>query len=296
MNGFGVRPYNWEFSAGVQRQVAARMSVEFAYFRRWFGNFAATDNRALAATDFSAFSVTSPVDARLPGGGGIVTSGFLDPNKIVAQDNLFTAAGNFGSQIQHWNGFDLTANVRPRQGVLLQGGFSTGKTLTDNCEILAQLPEISQLGVPYCRQETPFLTQVKLFGAYTLPKVDVQISGAFQSIPGPQLAANQVIPNAQVKTSLGRDLIGGAANVTVNLVPPGSMFGDRLNQLDLRFAKLLRYGRTRTSLNLDLYNVFNVSTVLAENSTYSNASITGWRVPTTIVTARFAKISVQFDF
>jgi hypothetical protein len=296
MNGFGVRPYNWEFSAGVQREVASRISVEFAYFRRWFGNFAATDNRALAATDFSPFSVTAPVDARLPGGGGNLIPGFLDANKIVAQDNYFTAAGNFGTQIQHWNGFDLTTNIRPHQGVLLQGGISTGKTLTDNCEILAKLPEIAQLGVPYCRQETPFLTQVKLFGAYTLPKVDVQISGAFQSIPGPQLAANQVVPNAQIKPSLGRDLVGGAANVTVNLVPPGSMFGDRLNQLDLRFAKLLRYGRTRTSLNLDLYNVFNVSTVLAENSTYSNASITGWRVPTTIVTARFAKISVQFDF
>jgi|KBSMisStandDraft_5_1062788.scaffolds.fasta_scaffold11475_3 hypothetical protein len=296
MNGFGVRPYNWEFSAGVQRQVASRMSVEFAYFRRWFGNFAATDNRALAATDFSAFSVTSPVDSRLPGGGGVVTPGFLDANKIVATNNYFTAAGDVGSQIQHWNGFDLTANVRPRAGVLLQGGFSTGKTLTDNCEILAALPEISQLGVPYCRQETPFLTQMKLFGAYTVPKVDVQISGAFQSIPGPQLAANQVIPNAQIRPSLGRDLIGGAANVTVNLVPPGSMFGERLNQLDLRFAKILRFGQTRTSLNLDVYNVFNVSTVLAENSTYSNASITGWRVPTTIVTARFAKISVQFDF
>jgi hypothetical protein len=296
MNGFGVRPYNWEFSAGVQRQVASRMSVEFAYFRRWFGNFAATDNRALAATDFSSFSITAPVDPRLPGGGGYVISNLLDPNKIVATDNYFTAAQNFGNQIQHWNGFDLTANLRPRNGVLLQGGLSTGKTLTDNCEILQKLPEISQLGLPYCHQETPFLTQVKLFGAYTVPKVDVQISGAFQSIPGPQLAANQVVPNAQIKPSLGRDLIGGAANATINLVPPGSMFGDRLNQLDLRFAKLLRYGRTRTSLNLDVYNVFNVSTVLAENSTYSNTSITGWRVPTTIVTARFAKISVQFDF
>ena len=104
------------------------------------------------------------------------------------------------------------------------------------------------------------------------------------------------VGSSVIRPSLGRDLIGGAANVTVNLVPPGSMFGERLNQLDLRFAKLLRFGQTRTSLNLDLYNVFNVSTVLAENSTYSNASITGWRVPTTIVTARFAKISVQFDF
>ena len=244
MNGFGVRPYNWEFSAGVQRQVASRMSVEFAYFRRWFGNFAATDNRALAASDFSPFSVTAPVDSRLPGGGGVVTSGSPRSEQDRRRpDNYFTAAGNYGSQIQHWNGFDLTANVRPRQGVLLQGGFSTGKTLTDNCEILAKLPEISQLGVPYCHQETPFLTQMKLFGAYTVPKVDVQISGAFQSIPGPQLAANQVMPNAQIKPSLGRDLIGGAANVTVNLVPPGSMFGDRLNQLDLRFAKILRFGQ-----------------------------------------------------
>jgi hypothetical protein len=84
--------------------------------------------------------------------------------------------------------------------------------------------------------------------------------------------------------------------VTVNLVQPGALFGDRLNQLDLRFSKALKYRGTRTSLNLDLYNVFNVDTVLAENSTYTNATATGWRVPTTIVTARFAKISVQFDY
>ena len=74
------------------------------------------------------------------------------------------------------------------------------------------------------------------------------------------------------------------------------MYGERLNQLAMRFTKILRAGRTRTSLNLDLYNTFNVSTVLTENATYSNASLTGWRVPTAILTARFAKISVQVDF
>ena len=296
MNGFGVRPYNWEFSAGVQREVMKRVSVDFGYFRRWFGNFAATDNRALAASDFTPFSVTAPVDVRLPGGGGNVIAGFRDANKIVAQDNYFTAASNYGNQIQRWNGVDLTTTVRPRGGLLLQGGLSTGRTFTDNCEILAQLPELSPLGAPYCRQTTDFLTQLKFFGSYTVPRIDVQVSGAFQSIPGPQLAANQVVATAAVKPSLGRDLIGGAANVTVNLVPPGTMFGDRLNQLDMRVAKLLKTGRLRTSLNLDVYNMFNVSTVLAENSTYSNATVTGWRVPTTLVTARFAKISVQMDF
>jgi len=296
LNGFAVRPYNWEFSAGVQREVMKGVSVDFGYFRRWFGNFAVTDNRALAAADFTPFSVTVPIDARLPGGGGNVISGFYDANRLVAQDNYFTAASNYGNQYQRWNGVDLTTTVRPRSGLLFQGGFSTGRTLTDNCDIVAQLPEASPLGAPYCRQLTNFLTQVKAFGSYTIPKIDVQLSGAFQSIPGPQLAANIVIPNAAVRPSLGRDLIGGAANVTVNLVPPGTTFGDRLNQLDMRFAKLIKAGRTRTSLNLDVYNLFNVSTVLAENATYSNATLTGWRVPTTIVTARFAKISVQFDF
>jgi hypothetical protein len=296
MNGFGVRPYNWEFSAGVQREVMKGMSVDFGYFRRWFGNFAVTYNRALTASDYTAFNVTVPADPRLPGGGGNVISGFYDANKIVATDNYFTAASSLGSQIQHWNGVDLTTTIRPRVGLLLQGGLSTGRTLTDNCQILAQQPSVSPLGVPYCHQVTPFLTQLKAFGSYTIPKIDVQLSGAFQSIPGPQLAANLVVPDAAVRPSLGRDLIGGAANVTVNLVPPGAMFGDRLNQLDMRFAKLLRIAKTRTSLNLDLYNVFNVSTVLAENSTYSNATLTGWRVPTTLVTARFAKISVQLDF
>jgi len=296
LNGYGVRPYNWEFSAGVQRQILPGMSVDFGYFRRWFGNFAVTDNRALDATDFTPFSVTVPSDPRLPGGGGNEISGFYNPNKIVAQDNYFTSASNFGNQIQRWNGVDLTTTVRPAQGVLLQGGLSTGRTLTDTCEILAKLPEADLLGAPYCRQMTHFLTQVKFFGSYTVPKIDVQVSGAFQSIPGPQLAANRVIPNALVKPSLGRDLVGGAANVTVNMVPPGALDGDRLNQLDMRFAKLLKAGRLRASLNLDLYNVFNVSTVLAENSTYSNATATGWRVPTTLITARFAKISVQLDF
>ena len=210
MNGFGVRPYNWEFSAGVQREVAKRVSVDFGYFRRWFGNFAVTDNRALSASDFTPFSITVPADPRLPNGGGNVISGFYDANKVVAQDNYFTAAANYGAQYQRWNGVDLTTTFRPGAGLLFQGGLSTGRTFTDNCAILAQLPEVSPLGAPYCQQTTDFLTQVKAFGSYTIPRIDLQVSGAFQSIPGPQLAANQVLPNAAVRPSLGRDLVGGA--------------------------------------------------------------------------------------
>jgi hypothetical protein len=72
LNGWGTRPYQWEFSASVQRQLTNNVSFDFGYFRRWYGNFGVTDNLALTAADYSKFSVTAPVDSRLPNGGGYV--------------------------------------------------------------------------------------------------------------------------------------------------------------------------------------------------------------------------------
>ena len=75
-----------------------------------------------------------------------------------------------------------------------------------------------------------------------MPKVDVVVSSTFQSLPGPQVTANYVVANAAIEPSLGRPLSGGAQNATINVVEPGTMYGERLNQLDLRFAKILRFG------------------------------------------------------
>ena len=214
-------------------------------------------------------------------------------------NNFVTYASNYGKQIEHWNGFDISANARIRQGLSIQGGVSSGRTSTDNCAVVAQLPEliatnVSATPISYCHVDTPFLTQVKGFGSYLIPKVDVQVSGSFQSIPGPLIAALYNAPNALVVPSLGRSLSGGSANVTVNLMTPdasGAVYGQRMNQLDLRVGKVLKYGRTRTALNLDVYNALNASTVLQESTAYAI-----FRQPQVILLARFAKISLQFDF
>ena len=79
--------------------------------------------------------------------------------------------------------------------------------------------------------------------------------------------------------------------MTVNLVEPGTMYGEQTNLLDLRFSKIFRFGRYRTSLNLDLSNALNSSGVTSLNNNYS-----AWQVPTGIHLARFAKISANFDF
>src|SRR6185436_11430843 len=118
-------------------QVLQRVSVDVGYFRRWYGNFLVTDNRALSAADFDRFSLTAPADARLPGGGGYTVAPLYNvvPAKFsLAADNFVTLSDNFGTQIQHWNGVDVNVNARFASGLVVQGGTSTGRTSTDNCE------------------------------------------------------------------------------------------------------------------------------------------------------------------
>jgi hypothetical protein len=294
MRGWGRRGFNWEFAAGVQHELMPRVAIDVAYFRRWFGNFQATDNRALAPADFNQFSITAPANPQLPGGGGYAISGLYDvtPAKFGLTDNFVTLASNYGNQTESWNGFDVTVSARPRNGLLVQGGASSGKTSVNSCEIRAKLPEASPLN-PYCETDTPFLTQVKFLASYTIPRVGVQVSGTFQSFDAPQngIIANFNAPNASIIPSLGRSLSGGAANATVNLVEPFSEYGDRVNQMDLRVGKILRAGATKASLSLDVYNALNAAPVMTENPNYAT-----FRRPTSVMGARFAKISMQFDF
>jgi hypothetical protein len=234
LRGWGVRGFNWEFSTSVQREVLPQVSVDVGYFRRWYGNLTTTDDRALTAADFDTFSIAAPRDPRLSDGGGYTIGGLRDlkPTSFGRpSDNRITFADEFGTQIRHWNGIDLTVNARVRGGLLLQGGVSTGRMSTDNCELVEKLPELSpSTPLDYCHIDTKFLTQVKFLGAYMIPRIDVQVSGSFQSIPGPEIQANFVAPNAVIAPSLGRPLAGGNANMTVNIVEPGTLYGERLTR------------------------------------------------------------------
>ena len=56
--------------------------------------------------------------------------------------------------------------------------------------------------------------------------------------------------------------------MTINLIEPGSLYGDRINQLDFRFAKIFRFGGKRAMVALDLYNALNANPVLTYNNTF----------------------------
>src|SRR5439155_18538439 len=70
MQGWGVRPGDWGLGVTLQRELIPRVSLEVGYTRRWLQNFTVTDNRATSVADYTPYSITAPLDSRLPGGGG----------------------------------------------------------------------------------------------------------------------------------------------------------------------------------------------------------------------------------
>jgi hypothetical protein len=59
-------------------------------------------------------------------------------------------------------------------------------------------------------------------------------------------------------------------------------------------GKLIRVGTYRASVNLDIFNALNASSVLSQNNTFGGA--TPWLTPQSIMQARLLKVSAQFDF
>jgi hypothetical protein len=295
LGGWRVRPSDWQVGVSVQQKVMQGVSVEAGYFRRWLQNFTVNDNRAVGASDFDQFSITAPTDARLPNGGGYAVNGLynVSPLKAGATDTLTTWATNFGDQSSMYNGLQVSATVRMRQGITFQGGVNSGKTVVDTCGVRAQLPETAPSD-PYCRNDPGLVTRVTGLGSYTVPKIDVLVSGTFRSDQGSPLQANYTVTTAEAARTLGRPLSGNAPSLTVNLLEPGARWGDRVNEVDLKLAKVLRFGRTRSTVGFDIYNVFNANAVLTYNQAFTPGG--RWLVPTSVLSARFAKLSASIDF
>jgi hypothetical protein len=323
LSGWGVRPNDWQFGVSVQQEIAPRVSVEAGYYRRWWHHFApVTDNVLTNPSDFDQFSVTVPLDSRLPGGGGYTIGPFYDirpSTGLVGQfNNIVKNPEDIGDYSRHSDFFDIGVTARLRNGLVLQGGTSTGRVAENTCGVVASAPEfVGQLTtgatrplaaafqtlVPFCDYGEPYRTGVKGTGSYIIPKIDLQVGGTFSSVPGVPLQATVVVPNSVVSQSLGRSLSSNLANVTVNMLEPATVFGDRANDLDFRIAKLFRFSGNRANVAFDIVNVFNSDAILTYNPLLGSISATGvytpnatWPAPTAVLQARLYRLSFQFDF
>ena len=286
--GSGLRPYNWEATFGFEHELTPNLAVNTAFFRRWFGNFTVVDNRKYTSADFETFSVRGPSDVRLPGGGGQVISGLwnIKPASFGLSDSFTTFASSFGNQTEVYTGFDYGLTARLPNGVFVQGGFTTGSTATNNC-FTVDSPQVLR----FCDLSPAMLTQAKFMASFELGE-GFLMSMAFQSAPGTEITASYNAPNADIKTSLGRDLAGGRSSAPVELIEPGTMYDDRHWQLDLRGTKDFEVGDYRLRGFADVFNIFNSNTVLSLSTGFGGS----WLKPGVVVPGRLLKLGVELTW
>jgi hypothetical protein len=318
LHGWGVRPWNWEFSGGVQHEFIPRVSGSITYYHRVNGGFTVTKNTDVCASDFTTYNLAVPTDSRLPLSGQSLTFYDINPGLTckgvspLLTNNFITAASNYGNEYQHYNGFDITGNVRALKDVTVVGGITAGRQMMDNCQLMKQLPELFYGGgaTPIPQQFCHFVSgrapQYKALVSYNLPWQNIRVSGNYQSLPGPVRQASVIYSQAQVAAALGRTATV-TGNKTANTIPyncclnsttlSGSDYGDRLNQFDLRFSRIFKFGERGTlDANFDIYNAFNSDAVLTESATYAGANGGAWLLPTSVIVGRIIKFGGRWDF
>jgi hypothetical protein len=185
----------------------------------------------------------------------------------------------------------------------VQVGSSTGRSYVDRCDSVVKIDSPDPRG---CLSKEPYQTTLRGLATYTVPKIDVLLSGTLRSQPPLQITgggATWLVPNTVVQSLLG-SLPPGAlltGNTTVQLVDNGDhrMYVDnRRTQLDIRIAKIVRFRGTRADIGVDLYNLLNSNYALAYDSNYSFTQANGgnWLNPTSILPPRFARFNITVTY
>jgi hypothetical protein len=311
LEGWGKRPSDWAFGLSVQQELFPRASVEVGYHRRWFTMFttggSVTDNLLVSPNDVASFTITAPSDPRLPGGGGYTVGPLynVNPNVFGQVSQLIVPTDKIGDDTRVFNGVDVTFNIRDAKGVTFSGGTSTGKVVNDWCAIRAAVPEAmlgatNVLTTPYCHQESPWQTAFRALVAYTIPRIDVQLSSVIQdksNVGTEQLGslnATYTLTAADLAAAaaqIGRPLTG--ANINVNLLAPGQEYGPRVRQWDFAAKKIIRFGETRLTVGADFYNLLNNNVTLGFSGTFI-PNVPGWQSPTSYMNPRVARLNAEF--
>ena len=145
----------------------------------------------------------------------------------------------------------------------------------------------------YCDQRSfdiPWRTNFKLSGAYPLP-YGIRLSGVFQSTAGDALTQNYTVTAAAFRNLTGVAL--GQPSVTIRpLNEPGTVYGDRINQLDFTFAKTFRTGGWQMTPEVSLFNALNANPITSYTVAYGPAL--GY--PLRILEPRLVRFGVRARF
>jgi hypothetical protein len=323
LNGWGVRPGDLQSTVTVQHEILPRMSAEFSFTHRTFKGFFVTDDltrRGNINSFYETYTLSAPIDSRLAGGGGYPITVFVPTaaaNAVAPQRFLMREEDLGAERSSVWDGFDFTLNTRLRSGITAQIGTTTGRGKVNTCAVnvlynqvgvaagVANATAISGPNPRGCNNVEPWFTTLRGLASYTIPKIDVLVSTVLRSQPTAEITANWQVPNTVIQSTFGKLPPGALANGQTTILltdPEHRVFADtRRTQVDMRFAKIVRLGSTRTDIGVDLNNLLNTNYTTQFNTTYvyntDNAPRAGgWGTPTGIYNPRFVRLNFTVNF
>jgi hypothetical protein len=316
LSGWGVRPHDYQYTGTVQQELFPRVSAEFSFTHRTFHGFFITDDlnrQGNLMSYYETYTLTAPQDSRLANGGGYPITVFVPTAaaNAVAPRRFQMRESDLGAERESaWDGFDITLNARLRGGLTTQVGTTTGRAKVDSCAVdvlYNQAAGATPAGPDprNCRNVEPWQTTLRGLASYTIPRADVLVSATLRSQPPQLITATWQVPNAEIARALGHLPPGATATGTTNIPLTDNVnrvyADERRTQVDMRFAKIVRFGRARADVGVDVTNLLNTNYATGYNTTYifnsDNAPRPGgWATPTGIYTPRFVRLNFTVNF
>jgi len=282
---------------------------------------------------YDFFSAVAPSNPLLPNGGGYVIRGLNTPKTTlpVGRPSAVTIMDALGYK---WNGVDTNFVWRGTskwglRGLRLNGGTTTGRAVRDQCLAAVDAPNVRQYegATPQCNPHTRWESNVRGTAAYTIlagkPWADILVSTVFQWRPGVERVATHIFNKSDVTwestnaarattpcstATNGTGCFTPAGNTVTqttfqtNLLNTGQLYGEGYTIFDLKLGKNIRFANKRLNVGVDIYNLFNNDAIRIYQDNYDTADnpatavVEQWGQATGLLSPRFARLSIQFDF
>lgn len=240
------RPYQWEYTIMVQRQIGARTSVSVGYYGRHFYDLYGVINTAVPPSDYTPVTIANPL-----GGASLVV--YNQFPSTLGQINLLQKTLPF--LYQKYNGVEFQANSRV-QKLTVYAGFTIGKNFgtPDGSTTSSDFNNPNNLINYQGNAGYDSTYQLRAGFSYTLP-LKIAVAGS--------LRENSGLPQSRSYT-VTQSIVPGLTQVTqsVLVAPAGTFRYPWQNLFDLRFSRQFKF-RERITIEpiADLFNVFNSSAV-----------------------------------